>query len=49
MDLEQKLQAFQQKYSDLEQQAAEGSVQKHVYNQIGSFCSSPRKGKISTC
>ncbi len=34
MDLERQLQNFQQKYIDLEQQAAEGSLERHVYNQI---------------
>ncbi|HEX6483700.1 MAG TPA: hypothetical protein VF043_33050 [Ktedonobacteraceae bacterium] len=34
MSLEQNLQAFQQKYTSLEQQAPQGSVERHVYNQI---------------
>ncbi len=34
MALEQKLQEFQQKYVNLEQQATDGSLERHVYNQI---------------
>jgi hypothetical protein len=34
MTLEQKLQEFQQKYANLEQQATDGSLERHVYNQI---------------
>ena len=37
MDLEQKLQGFQQKYANLEQQAKPGSLERHVYNQITTF------------
>jgi hypothetical protein len=37
MSLEQNLQAFQQKYTTLEQQATQGSVERHVYNQIVTF------------
>ena len=34
MSLEQNLQVFQRKYSTLEQQATQGSVERGVYNQI---------------
>src|SRR6266404_1461795 len=34
MSLEQNLQAFQRKYTTLEQQAIQGSVERGVYNQI---------------
>ena len=34
MALEQKLQEFQQKYANLEQQATDGSLERHIYNQI---------------
>jgi len=37
MSLEQNLQAFQRKYTTLEQQATQGSVERHVYNQIVTF------------
>ncbi len=37
MDLDQKLQEFQQKYVNLEQQAEPGSLERHVYSQITSF------------
>ncbi len=37
MDLDQKLQEFQQKYVSLEQQAEPESLERHVYGQITSF------------
>ena len=37
MELEQKLQEFQQKYANLEQQAKPGSLERHVYNQIITY------------
>jgi hypothetical protein len=37
MDLDQKLQEFQQKYVNLEQQATPGSLERHVYGQINSL------------
>jgi hypothetical protein len=40
MSLEQNLQAFQRKYTTLEQQATQESVERHVYNQIVTFINS---------
>ena len=37
MDLDQELDAFQQKYDKLEEQAQSGSVERHVYGQIASY------------
>jgi len=37
MDLEQELQTLQQRYANLEQQAETGSLERHVYSQIGVF------------
>ena len=37
MDLDQKLQEFQQTYANLEQQAEPGSLERHVYGQINSL------------
>lgn len=42
MDLDQKLQEFQQKYVDLAEQAKQGNVKKHVYSQIVGFLSRPQ-------
>lgn len=40
MDLEQKLQEFQQKYVNLEQQSEQGSLKRHVYAQIVVYINS---------
>jgi len=37
MDLDQKLQEFQQKYVNLEQQAEPGSLERHINSQIVTF------------
>jgi hypothetical protein len=34
MDLDEELQTFQQKYTNLAQQSTSGSVEQHVYSQI---------------
>lgn len=40
MDLNQKLQEFQQKYVALGEQSSQGSLERHVYTQIAQFISS---------